>query len=163
MTDKYKNSLQGLADNIRAIGTNLKFTIAIQLLYTGLLLNRYLDIRARKYGHNRSRLDIMHTLIIHDGVLKPTDLSKMTFRSRQTITQIVDSLERDGLVKRELVSKDRRTKKVVVTVKGLEAIRENLPHTLEVMNQAVPALSQKQMQELISVLRQIRKHLVNQH
>lgn len=159
---EYENSLQGLADDIRAIGTNLKFTIAIQLLYTGLLLNRYLDIRARKYGHNRSRLDIMHTLIIHDGVLKPTDLSKMTFRSRQTITQIVDSLERDGLVKRKLVSKDRRTKEVVITAKGLGSIRENLPDTLEVMNQAVPTLSQKQMQEFITILRQVRRHLANQ-
>jgi DNA-binding MarR family transcriptional regulator len=160
---KYIASLQELASSVKDIAADLKYTVAIQVLYTGLILNRYLDVRARKYGHNRSRLDIMHTLIIHDGILRPTDLSRMTFRSRQTVTQIVDGLERDGLVKRELAGKDRRTKEVVITSKGLGLIRKNLPYTLEVMNQAVPTLSQKQMQEFINILRQIRRHLLNKN
>jgi len=162
MTEIHKDSLESLASDIRAMATDLRFNTGLQVLYTGLLMNRYIDIRASKYGQNRSRLDIMHTLITHGGVIKPSDLGKMAFRSKQTITKIIDGLERDGLVKREVVGKDRRTRKVIITRKGLDSIRESLPHTLEISNTAMPSLSQEQMQELNTILRQVRKHLLSQ-
>ena len=160
--DKYDDTLKSLATDIRAIATNFKYNISVQLLDTGLLLHKYISIRARKYGQSRSRLDTMYTLITHGGALKPSDLSKMTFRSKQNVTQIVDALERDGLVKRELVSKDRRTRRIIITRKGLQSIRESLPRTQEVTNAALPNLSREQIQELGTILRQIRKHLINQ-
>jgi MarR family transcriptional repressor of emrRAB len=125
-------------------------------------LNKYIDIRVRRYGYNRSRLDIMHTLITHGGILKPSDLSKMLFRSKQTVTGIIDGLERDGLVKREMVGKDRRTRKVMITRKGLDAIRASLPHTLDVNKTALPVLSEEEMQTLRTILGRIRKHLLSQ-
>ena len=162
MAEKFDHRLESLAEDIRAIGADLRFNMGVQLLNTGLLLDKYIDMKARRYNQNRSRLDIMHTLIIHGGLLKPSDLSKMLFRSKQTITQIIDGLERDGLVKREGVGKDRRTRKVMVTRKGLDSIRESLPVTLEVANSAIPQLSEQEVQTLTTLLRRIRKHLVNQ-
>jgi DNA-binding MarR family transcriptional regulator len=162
MTKKFDNHLESLAGDIRALGDNLRFNIAVQLLFSGLLLNRYINIRARRYGLNRSRLDIMHTLITHGGILKPTDLSKMLFRSKQTITQIIDGLEGDGLVKRELAGKDRRTRKVIITRKGVDLIRANLPRTIEISNSAIPGLAEEEMQTLQASLRRVRKHLLSQ-
>jgi len=162
MTEKYDDSLESLAGDIRAMGADLRFNTGVQLLNTGLLLDKYIDMRVRRYSLNRSRLDVMHTLIIHGGTLKPTDLSKMLFRSKQTLTGIIDGLERDGLVKRELAGKDRRTRKVIITRKGLDSIRANLPRTLEISNSAMPALSEEETQTLRTTLRMIRKHLLSQ-
>lgn len=162
MTDKFNDDLTSLAEDIRAIGADLRFTLAVQLLNAGWLLDKYITAKARTIGHNRSRFDIMHTLIIHGGVMKPSDLSRMLLRSKQTITQIIDVLERDGLVKRELAGQDRRTKRVIVTKRGLELIRTSLPDTLEVMNSAMPTMSEEEVQMLTAFLRKIRKHLVNQ-
>jgi len=162
MTEKRKDYLKSLADDIRTIGVGLRFNMGVQLLSSGLLLNKYINIEAKKYGQNRSRLDVMHTLIIHDGILKPSDLSEMLFRSKQTITQIVDGLERDGLVEREQKGKDRRTKKVFITRKGLDLISTSLPRTLEISSSAIPKLSEEEMQTAVAILRRVRKHLVNQ-
>lgn len=162
MTDKINSDLTSLAEDIRAIGTDLRFTLAVQLLNAGWLLDKYITAKARTIGQNRSRFDIMHTLIIHGGVMKPTDLSRMLLRSKQTITQIIDVLERDGFVKRELAGQDRRTKRIIVTKRGLELIRTSLPDTLEVMNSAMPTMSEEEVQMLTASLRKIRKHLVNQ-
>jgi DNA-binding MarR family transcriptional regulator len=162
MTDKFNGDLASLAEDIRAIGTDLRFTLAVQLLNAGWLLDKYITAKARTYGQNRSRFDIMHTLIIHGGVMKPSDLSRMLLRSKQTITQIIDVLERDGLVKRELIGQDRRTKRIIVTKRGLELIRTSLPDTLEVMNSAMPKMGEDEVQILTASLRKIRKHLVNQ-
>jgi DNA-binding MarR family transcriptional regulator len=162
MTDKFNDDLTSLAEDIRAIGDDLRFRLAVQLLNAGWLLDKYLTVKARTYGQNRSRFDTMHTLIIHGGVMKPSDLSRMLFRSKQTITQITDVLERDGLVKRELAGQDRRTKRVMVTKRGLEFLRTSLPDTIEVMNSAMPTMGEEEVQMLTASLRKIRKHLVNQ-
>ena len=162
MSETYDKSVESLAGQIRAMAADLRFNTGLMVLYTGMMMNRYIDIETSKYNQNRSRLDIMHTLIVHGGTLKPTDLGRMTFRSKQTITKIIDGLERDGMVEREPVGEDRRTRKVSITKKGLESIRVSLPSTLEISNTAMPSLSQEQMEELNAILRQIRKHLLGQ-
>lgn len=162
MTETLSGSMESLANDIRAMAANLRFNTGLQLLYTGLLMNRYVDIRAGRYGQNRSRLDIMHTLITHGGIVKPSDLGKMTFRSKQTITKIIDGLEKDGMVEREPVGKDRRTRKISITKKGVDSIRESLPHTLKISSTAMPSLNREEMEQLNSILRRVRKHLISQ-
>jgi DNA-binding MarR family transcriptional regulator len=162
MDRKFANTLQELASDIKSLSDNLRFNSSVQLLSSGLLLNKYIDMRASKHGLNRSRLDVMHTLITHGGILKPTDLSKMLFRSKQTITTIINNLEKDGLVKRELAGKDRRTRKVIITGKGLDSIRANLSRIIEISDSAIPPLTKAEMQIFQKTLKSIRKRLLNQ-
>jgi len=102
----------------------------------------------------------MHSLVLHGGSLKPTELSKTLFRSKQNITGILDNLERDGLVKRELTGKDRRTRRVRITGKGLEAVRASLPTTLNIVKRSMPGLSEDEMHILGDILKRIIKHLL---
>lgn len=162
MTEKCEHCLECLADDIKTMGADLRFDTIVQLLYTGLLLDKYIDASVRRYNLNRSRLDVLHTLIVHGGTLKPSDLSKMLFRSKQTITKIIDGLGRGGLVERELAGKDRRTKKVIITNKGLGSIRTSLPHVLKINSLAMPKLSEEEVRTLGTILRKIRRHLINQ-
>ncbi len=162
MTKKSDTTLGLLSDDIKAMATDLRYNTGLEVLYTGLLMDKYIDIRARKYGQNRSRLDIMHTLIAHGGILKPSDLGKMTFRTKQTITKVIDGLDRDGMVTRESIGKDRRTRRVIITKKGLDSIRESLPNTIETINTAMPAFSKEQMEEISAIMRMVRKHLLAQ-
>jgi DNA-binding MarR family transcriptional regulator len=162
VTKRFDVALDELSDDIKAMANDLRYNSGLDILYTGLLMDKYVDIKARKYGQNRSRLDIMHTLIAHGGTLKPSDLGKMTFRTKQTITKVIDGLERDGLVARESSGTDRRTRRVVITKKGLDSIRESLPSTIETINDAMPQLSKGQMEVIGAIMRQIRKHLLSQ-
>jgi DNA-binding MarR family transcriptional regulator len=111
MTAINEKNIAYLANKVIKMASDLKFNTGLQIMYTGLLMDKFVNSRTGKYGQNRSRMDILHTLITHKGVLKPSDLSKMTFRSKQTVTKIVDSLVNDGLVTREPEGEDRRTKK----------------------------------------------------
>ncbi len=160
MSNEYDDILGSLNDNIKEISKDLRYNTGLELLYTGLLLNKFIDVRARRYNQNRSRLDIMHTLIVHGGTMKPTKLGELTLRTKQTITKVIDGLERDGLVRRELSGKDRRTKKVVITKKGLDSIRESLPSTIETINTAMPDLDEEQMKYFHEILKKIRKHII---
>ena len=121
-----------------------------------------MDLKAKGLGVNRSHIDVMYTLVTNNGKLKPTDLGRILYRSKQNITVIIDSLEKNGLVERELTSKDRRTKKVVITGKGLDVVRASLPVSTEMIKYAIPNLSEKETRDLRDILKTIRKHLANQ-
>ena len=161
MSEEYNEILESLNDSIKAISRDLRYNTGLELLYTGLLLNKFIDIKARRYNQNRSRLDIMHTLIVHGGALKPTTLGELTLRTKQTITKVIDGLERDGLVRRDLAGEDRRTRMIVITKKGLESIQESLPSTIDTVNAAMPDFDDKQMEDLHEILKKIRKHLLS--
>jgi DNA-binding MarR family transcriptional regulator len=151
-----------LAKRIEEMASNLRFNTGLQIIYTGLLTDKYANLRIKKYGQNRSRLDILHTLITHKGVLRPSDLSKMTFRSKQTVTKIVDGLVSDGLVTREPEGKDRRTKKVFVTKKGIQFVENSLPVTMDIAHECMPSLTTQELEQLNSVLKRIRNRVLNQ-
>ena len=159
MTKESSKSLEFLAEDIKAIGNNIRFNLAIQLHNTTVLVDKYLISQTRKYGKKRSRMETLITLTIHGGILRPSDISKLLFRSKQTVTHIINSLEKERLVKRELLGKDRRTRRVIITKKGLSVVKESLPATLEIFNSAMPELDKEEIQTFTGFLRRVRKHL----
>ena len=152
-------NLETVANSINVINQDLRQNLGIQLLYTGMMMDKYIDAEVRKYGQNRSRLDILHTLITHGGVMKPSDLGKLLYRSKQTITQTVDGLEKEGLVEREKTNLDRRTKRIIITQKGIDAVGSNLPATTKIAQGVLPELDKEDAAKLTTLLKAIRKHL----
>jgi DNA-binding MarR family transcriptional regulator len=159
---EHELKIQSLATKIKKMSSSLKYNTGLQLMYTGLLMDRYINLKASEYDQNRSRLDIMHTLITHEGVLKPSDISKMTFRTKQAVTKVVDGLINDGLVTREPEGKDRRTKKVIITGKGVELVMKSLPTTKAISQESMPALTTNEMKQLNDILKQVRNHILEQ-
>lgn len=154
--------IDGLAKKIEQMASNLRFNTGLQIMYTGLLMDRYVNLRVKKYGQNRSRMDILHTLITHKGTLRPSQLSKMTFRSKQTITKIVDGLVSDGVVARELEGEDRRTKNVFITEKGIQFVESSLSLTMDISYECMPSLTTQELEQLNGVLKRIRNRVLNQ-
>ena len=159
MTKESSKSLESLAEDIKAIGNNFRFNLCMQLHNTAVLVDKYLISQTRKLGQKRSQMEILYTLTIHGGILKPSDISKLLFRSKQTVTHIINGLEKERLVKRELLGKDRRTRRVIITKKGLSLVKESLPATMEMANSAMPELDKEEIQTYTDFLRRVRKHL----
>lgn len=163
MSQKYGDTNEALANDIKDMVSDLLFRTFLSLIYTGQLVNKYINMEAKKFGSNRPRVDIMHSLIVHGGVMKQSKLSEVTFRSKQSTAELIDALERDGFVRRRVPSNDRRAKEVIITKKGLDLLGLTIPHALKVVRGVVPpTFSTAQIQELRSMLRQIRKHLLEQ-
>lgn len=91
--------------------------------------------------------------------MTPTNLSKAVFRSKYTITRIVDKLERDGFVMREPEDTDRRVKKVTITRKGIDFIKKTVAARQTLSHEATSCLNQEQIAALRSILTQLRRHL----
>jgi DNA-binding MarR family transcriptional regulator len=163
MNKKYDDSLEAMSNDIREMISELKDNIMTHLHFTGILVDKFVEAGARKIATSRACGEVMHSLMLNGGSMTQSKLSEVTFRSKQATTGIIDRLERDGLVKRQAGGKDRRTKKIIITRKGIESLRETLPVALEVIKAATPSnLSPTKLQELRVILKQVREHLYKQ-
>jgi DNA-binding MarR family transcriptional regulator len=85
----------------------------------------------------------------------PADLAEKAGCTRATITGLVDTLERDGLVTREHDSGDRRMMLVHLTPKGHSAIQEILPGHFKQMAAQMAPLSEHERKTLVRLLNKV--------
>jgi MarR family transcriptional regulator, negative regulator of the multidrug operon emrRAB len=83
------------------------------------VIDRYLRLRL-KNNYSWLRVNTILFLRARGGHLTPSQLAKLMLRSRNSITKLINGLERDGLIKRVHADNDRRTVIIEVTSKGLK-------------------------------------------
>jgi DNA-binding MarR family transcriptional regulator len=85
----------------------------------------------------------------------PADLAEMSGVTRATITGLVDTLERDGLVTRKHDSGDRRMMLVHLTPKGHSTLQEILPAHFKQMAAQMAPLSEHERKTLVRLLNKL--------
>ena len=136
--------------------------IIMSFMHTYDVLNRYLEIELAKLGTSPIRFATMNAIIIHGGSMTPTAISRWLFRSPRTVTSMLDSLEKDGFIERQVNRKDRRSIIIKVTKKGWEATNKIVPITEQISQKALSGLDDDQVETLQFVQEKFRKHLLSQ-
>jgi len=86
-----------------------------------------------------------------------TDLAGQTSLSTSGVTRVVDRMDRDGLVRREACSSDRRSSYAVITETGRARLDEVLPgHLALVQEWFIGQLSPEALEQMLESLRTIR-------
>ena len=85
----------------------------------------------------------------------PADLAEKAGVTRATITGLIDTLERDGLVTREHDSGDRRMMLVHLTPKGHSTLREVLPGHFKQMAAQMASLTEHERKTLVRLLNKV--------
>lgn len=156
------NGLQELAAEIRAQAYTLRMDTFLSFIYTADVMNRYLDLEfAARLQSSRTGFSVLHFLVLNGGRMKPTDISKRIFRSKHTVTTVIDTLEKQGMVKREPIGKDRRSREVSITKKGVEFVKEHASATSRrICSTVFSNLEKEQIEQLNVTLKKLRKHLI---
>jgi MarR family transcriptional regulator, organic hydroperoxide resistance regulator len=87
----------------------------------------------------------------------PTDVAKWLDRNTNTITLIVDRMEKDGLVERIRDLKDRRALRLVVTSRGQKLYDQAVKPSRELPKIILSALTSEELSTLIPILEKIRQ------
>lgn len=87
--------------------------------------------------------------------LSPAVLADRTGVTRATMTGLVDTLERDGLVSREPDPKDRRMMSVVITPRGERLLRKILPAHFRRMAWLMGPLSEGERKTFVRLLTKV--------
>lgn len=100
-----------------------------------------------KYNLTTTQFAVLESLL-HLGSMSQNQLSDKILRSSGNIVKVIDNLERDGLVIREVSTKDRRAKIVSLTAKGKSIINKIFPDHLKSIIKTLSVLSEREQLEL---------------
>ena len=103
-----------LAEHLEDPGQSGLFT---RLARVGLLLDSFQHRTLDRFGLRFVDFSVLRVVEL-SGSMSPSDLAALTLRSTGGMTQIIDRLERDGLVRRMPDPSDRRRIVVRLTPKG---------------------------------------------
>jgi DNA-binding MarR family transcriptional regulator len=92
----------------------------------------------------------------------PADLADAAGVTRATMTGLIDTLERDGLVKRGVDPADRRMQQVSLTPKGNEVLRAMLPSHFQIMSSVMASLKENERDALVKLLTKISSQVSRQ-
>ena len=94
------------------------------------------------------------------GPRTPAELAEAAGVTRATMTGLIDTLERDGLVRRVPDKEDRRMMSVVLTPKAHQFLAGMLPGHFQLMATLTSALSEAERQTLVALLNKIIERAV---
>lgn len=92
------------------------------------------------------------------GPRTPAELADAAGVTRATMTGLIDTLERDGYVKREPDPKDRRMMSVLLTPKGDRFLNEFLPGHFRAIAELMAPLSESERKTLVQILVKVQQH-----
>lgn len=92
------------------------------------------------------------------GPRTPAELADAAGVTRATMTGLIDTLERDGFVKREPDPDDRRMMSVLLTPKGDRFLNEFLPGHFKVIAELMSPLSEAERKALVRILGKVQQH-----
>lgn len=129
----------------------------MHLMRAGDEVTKTMDAHFAKHSITHGRFLVMMLLLEKKGtdcprLSTPAELAEMASVSRATITGLLDSLERDGYVRREPDPEDRRQMSVNLTAKGAAFMDDILPAHFRLMSSLMSALSENERKTLVRLL-----------
>lgn len=92
-----------------------------------------------------------------EGPRTPAELADAAGVTRATMTGLIDTLERDGFVKREPDPDDRRMMSVRLTARGERFMREFLPGHFKAIASVMGTLAESERRTLVQLLGKIQQ------
>jgi MarR family transcriptional regulator, organic hydroperoxide resistance regulator len=145
-----------ISDELKKIGDQVRegnFWLCATFADT---VNRYCEITMKTDDISPLHSIAMWHLVCAGGISTPTKLAETMFRSKHSVTKIVDNLEKEGLIMRDFSSRDRRVTQVRLTPAGLQYLKNNQENATQYAEQVMNCLDtgqQKTLTELMQILK----------
>ncbi|HZP61401.1 MAG TPA: MarR family transcriptional regulator [Opitutaceae bacterium] len=144
--------------------------VFLNLLRTGDEVFRVVENNFTKHGLSQGRFGVLMLLArssrtegegkseatcLPPGPLTPAELADAAGVTRATMTGLIDTLERDGFVKRESDPADRRMMPVKLTPKGRKLIEDILPGHFRIISAVMGSLNETERKTMVRLLNKI--------
>lgn len=123
------------------------------------VMDRYLRLRLKDYG-NWLKVTTIRFVLTRGGALTPSQLAKIMLRSKNSISNIIRGLEKDGLVRRTYSKKDSRKVIITVTPKGNKFAMNCLKRLSPLQEELMSCLEGDELSILVGLSRKLRLKLI---
>ena len=114
--------------------------------------HRLLDRRMTAEGASLARTKLLLYLEGQEGEARAADIAEFFGLAPRTVTEALDGLERDGMVRREPDPQDRRVKRLSITAAGVAATVATEPLRVALVEQIFGVLDAKEQAQLAAIL-----------
>ncbi len=114
--------------------------------------HRLLDRRMTAEGASLARTKLLLYLEGQEGEARAADIAEFFGLAPRTVTEALDGLERDGMVRREPDPQDRRVKRLSITEAGTAATAATEPLRIALVEQIFGALNVEEQRQLEVIL-----------
>ncbi|WP_279245218.1 MarR family winged helix-turn-helix transcriptional regulator [Candidatus Litorirhabdus singularis] len=137
--------------------THLAYQLSNNLSRLLLEFGRDYERRILKVLHQRGHADVRpcHSAVFSNlglGAVRVTELAERAQITQQAMGKILKELERLGYVARDIDGNDRRAKKIRLTERGREMVRDSMNVVLEVRKEYALKAGEDQLEALESQL-----------
>ena len=115
-----------------------------------------------KVGLTPERLQVLSVCTDYPGTLIPEEISRLIFRDSQSVSGLLNRMERDGLVRRVPKRKGRPFTEVKMTAKGQELRNQAKERDLAHISNIMSCLSAEEIKQLTQLLRKIRQSVLDE-
>jgi DNA-binding MarR family transcriptional regulator len=121
-------------------------------------MHRLMDRRLGQQGVSLARFKFL-MFLKKEGTSRAADMADLLALAPRTVTEGLDGLERDGLVRRDPDPNDRRAKQVSLTAEGARAVTAIEPLRDEMLGRILGTLSDRDRADLRRVFQRIDSNL----
>jgi len=123
------------------------------------LMRGIFDVRVKSLGLTRSRWRVLAYLLRQDGMTQ-SELAEQLEISKASVGPLLDSLERQGWLRREEDGRDRRAKRVYLTDRVQPLLAQMNAVGAELHRQALGGLDVAERRRLAEALVQVKANLM---
>jgi DNA-binding MarR family transcriptional regulator len=123
-------------------------------------IRRYLEVELKRYGVTPIKFQVMSVLFNNGGEMTPSEIGRRVFREKNSITAVINQLEKQGVVRKEPSQQDRRSVNVIITDKGWNEANRLSPIAQGISREVISCLERAQIDTLIDIMRSIRNNLL---
>jgi DNA-binding MarR family transcriptional regulator len=150
-----------LPEDIQDVLRQIKKTDFWRCVQFADVLIRYLEITMKQDSViSRLQGSALYFLLLNGGEITPTRLAATMLRSKHSVTKIIDSLEKDGLVVRDFTNRDRRVTSVRLTAAGLEHLKQRFSKGNERADRVMASLNLTEQKRLVAFTERMRKKMM---
>lgn len=139
---------------------SLKDHVPWRITNVARLYRTCFDTTMRQLGLNRSQWWLIDHLCYFNGATQ-NELTLVMDIGKGGMGKLIDRLERDGLVRREIDPDDRRSRKVFLTDSGMQLAKTIDAESEQLVARSLSELSKSEVETLTGLLARIEKQLLD--
>ena len=136
--------------------------VYVLFLQTGDVVSRYTETQLLKAGITPTQYSVLVLLDQCEAPPTLTELSGWMFRSKNSMTTVIDHMERDGLVQRVRDAKDGRSMRVVATEAGRELFDRVRQPSRDIVYKTMSCFEKDELDRFAELLRLMRENVLDQ-
>lgn len=134
--------------------------VTVELHLTGNKLKRYIAAMLRQQNVPLTPEQFMLIdLLWNEGDMSQQQLADLMHKDKNSVTTLVDAIERKGLVVRRQNANDRRSNTVTLTEKAKEIKQESKRKGISILDRMLEGISEEELRAFLDTLRKLNHNM----